>query len=59
MRFSGDKRRKHHHFEAVIFYKDGEKFSRVYIDRDRAKKFAARQKKSPIVKATRVVEVDK
>jgi len=37
-----DKRRKHQHWEATIFYKDGERLN-----------FAERQKKSPQVRATR------
>ena len=41
-----------------MYYADGEKFARVYIDRDRAQKFAERQKKSPVVKSTRIMEVD-
>jgi len=53
-----DKRRKHQHWQVTVFYHDGERFARVYIDRDRAQRFAARQKKSPIVKATRILEVD-
>ena len=52
-----DRRRKHHHWLATIQYHDGEKFARVYIDRDKAKRFAARQKKSPIVARTRVTEL--
>ena len=53
-----DKRRKHKHWQVTVFYKDGEKFARVYIDRERAERFAERQKKSPVVKATRILEVD-
>jgi len=53
MRFK-DKRRKHQHWKATIFYRDGEKFARTYIDRERAQRFAERQKKSPQVKAARV-----
>ena len=34
--FSKDRRRKHHHFEAKIFYKDGEVFARMYTDRKKA-----------------------
>ena len=49
-----DKRRKHQHWQATIFYSDGEKFARVYSDRARAQEFAERQKKSPVVKAARV-----
>jgi hypothetical protein len=51
------RRRKHHHWQVNIFYHDGEKFARVYIDRERAERFAARQKKSPIVKAARIIEL--
>ncbi|MGD0428025.1 MAG: hypothetical protein ABSC10_15015 [Candidatus Acidiferrales bacterium] len=57
-RMKRDKRRKHHHWQVTVYYADGEKFARVYIDRDRAQKFADRQKKSPVVKATRILEVD-
>ena len=57
-RMKRDKRRKHHHWQVTVYYADGEKFARVYIDRDRAEKFAERQKKSPVVKATRIMEVD-
>jgi hypothetical protein len=57
-RLDSDKRRKHRHWQVTVYYKDGEKFARVYIDRDRAHRFAERQKKSPIIKATRVLEVD-
>ena len=57
-RMKRDKRRKHHHWQVTVYYADGEKFARVYIDRDRAQKFAERQKKSPVVKATRIMEVD-
>jgi hypothetical protein len=37
----------------TVIYSDGERFERGYLDRERAKSFAARQKKSPLVKATR------
>jgi len=53
-----DKRRKHRHWQVTIYYHDGEKFARVYIDRNRARRFADRQKKSPIIKAARIMEVD-
>jgi len=52
-----DKRRKHHHFEAKIFYKDGEVFARTYSDRKKAVAFADRQRKSPVVKLARVTQV--
>ncbi|HUJ31176.1 MAG TPA: hypothetical protein VLY23_07835 [Candidatus Acidoferrum sp.] len=53
-----DRRRKHRHWQVTVYYHDGEKFARVYIDRERAEAFAERQKKSPVVKATRIMEVD-
>jgi hypothetical protein len=52
-----DKRRKHKHWQVTIFYKDGERFARVYTDRVKANKFADRQRKSPVVKAARVLQV--
>jgi hypothetical protein len=57
-RLHRDKRRKHRHWQVTIYYMDGEKFARVYIDRERAARFAERQKKSPVVKGTRITEVD-
>ena len=57
-RLHKDVRRKHRHWQVTVYYHDGEKFARVYIDRERAESFAARQKKSPVVKATRIMEVD-
>ena len=57
-RFHRDKRRKHRHWQVTVYYRDGEKFARVYIDRERASRFAERQKKSPVVKSTRIMEVD-
>jgi hypothetical protein len=52
--FNKDQRRKHHHWLVTVTYPDGETFARVYIDRKRAERFAERQKKSPIVKNTRI-----
>jgi hypothetical protein len=52
-----DARRKHHHWEAKVFYKDGETFARVYTDHAKAAGFAKRQKKSPFVKMVRVIEI--
>lgn len=52
-----DRRRKHQHWQVTVYYHDGEKFARVYIDRERAERFADRQKRSPVVKATRILEV--
>lgn len=57
-RMKQDRRRKHRHWQVTVYYQDGEKFGRVYIDRDRAERFAERQKKSPVVKSTRILEVD-
>ncbi len=57
-RLQDDRRRKHRHWQVTVFYRDGEKFARVYIDRERASRFADRQKKSPVVRATRILEVD-
>jgi hypothetical protein len=54
-----DKRRKHHHWRATITYRDGERFARVYLDREKAERFTARQKKSPVVSRTRIDEVDR
>jgi hypothetical protein len=50
-------RRKHHHWRVTSFYKDGETFGRVYTNREKAAGFAARQKKSPVVKTARVTKV--
>jgi hypothetical protein len=52
-----DKRRKHKHWQVTVFYKDGERFARVYTDRAKAARFAERQRKSPVVKAARVLQV--
>ena len=55
--FRTDKRRKHHHWQVTLFYKDGETFIRVYSDHDKAAGFAERQKKSPVVKMARVTQL--
>ena len=55
--FNTDKRRKHHHWLVTIAYADGEKFGRVYTDKDKATKFADRQRNSPVVKSARVAQV--
>jgi hypothetical protein len=41
----------------TVQYRDGEKFGRVYIDEDKARRFADRQKKSPVVKSAKVSEL--
>ena len=56
-RLGKDKRRKHRHWQVTVYYQDGEKFARVYTNRGKAAKFAERQKKSPVVKATRVLQL--
>jgi len=55
--FEKDRRRKHHHYLVTVFYADGEKFGRVYTDKDKATRFADRQRRSPIVKMARVSQV--
>ena len=54
---SKDRRRKHHHYLVTIFYADGEKFGRVYTDKEKADRFAERQRRSPVVKSARVSQV--
>jgi hypothetical protein len=56
-KFGKDSRRKHHHWRVTVYYGDGETFARVYINLERARRFARRQKKSPMVKRTRVTRV--
>ena len=42
---------EHHYFRVVITYSDGETSgNRVFKDREKAEEWAARQKKSPVVK---------
>jgi hypothetical protein len=55
--FKKDERRKHHHWQVTLFYKDGETFIRVYTDHKKADAFAERHKKSPVVKMARVTQV--
>ena len=55
--FGKDRRRKHHHYLVSVFYADGEKFGRVYTDKDKASRFAERQRRSPVVKTARVSQV--
>jgi hypothetical protein len=52
-----DRRRKHRHWQVTVYYADGQRFARVYTDRTKAASFARRQKRSPVVKSTRVVQV--
>jgi len=55
--FGKDRRRKHHHFLVTVSYSDGETFGRVYTDKDKATRFAERQRRSPMVKTARVSQV--
>ncbi|MFZ0819160.1 MAG: hypothetical protein WAM91_03765 [Candidatus Acidiferrales bacterium] len=55
--FGTDKRRKHRHFMVTVFYRDGERFGRVYTDKGKASRFADRQKRSPVVKTARVTQL--
>jgi hypothetical protein len=50
--------RKHHHYRVTVTYGDNEISGRVYNNREKAEKFAARQKKSPVVKSTRIEQID-
>ena len=52
-----DARRKHHHWQVTLFYNDGERFARMYTDHEKAANFAERQKRSPVVKMARVIEI--
>lgn len=55
--FIKDKRRRHHHFLVTIQYADGETFGRVYTNKEKADRFADRQRRSPVVKSARVSQV--
>jgi len=55
--FNTDKRRKHHHGLVTISYQDREKLGRLYTDKNKATRFADRQRKSPVVKSARVAQV--
>jgi hypothetical protein len=55
--FSQDRRRRHHHWLVTVYYADGEKFGRVYTDKDKATRFAERQRRSPVVKSARISQV--
>ena len=56
-KFGEDRRRKHLHWRVTVCYGDGETFARVYIDLEKARRFAERQKKSPVVKRTRITRL--
>ncbi|GAC1639036.1 MAG: hypothetical protein NVS9B14_19950 [Candidatus Acidiferrum sp.] len=52
-----DGRRKHAHWRVTLTYFDKEVFGRVYIDQEKAKKFASRQTKSPLVKSAHIERI--
>jgi hypothetical protein len=54
----GHGNRKHKHWRVTLIYNDNEIFGRVFIDRDKAESYAARQKKSPMVKNARIEPVE-
>ena len=55
--FGKDRRRRHHHFLVTVNYADGETFGRVYTNKEKATRFAGRQRRSPVVKSARVTQV--
>ena len=52
-----DGRRKHAHWRVTLTYADKEVFGRVYTDEEKARRFAVRQKRSPMVKSARVERI--
>ena len=46
--------RKHDHFRVLVTYIDDGQSAKVFTDRERAEKFAARQKKSLVVKSATI-----
>lgn len=53
-----DKRRKHKHWTVTVQFGNGEEFSRVFVDRDKADALAVRQNKLPEVEIVWTSEVD-
>ena len=51
-------RRKHDYFRVTVTYSDNGQSAKVFLDKERAEKFAARQTKSPVVKSAEVVKLD-
>ena len=51
------RKRKHDHFRVTVTYTDDDKSIKVFTDREREEKFAARQKRSPFVKSALVVKL--
>jgi hypothetical protein len=52
---SGTQEYRQESFRVTIIYSDNEVFGRVFKDREKAERYAARQKKSPVVKKTKIV----
>jgi len=52
-----DLRRKHPHFLVTVAYSDGLLFERVYNNSAKAKKFAERQQRSPVVTKTSIRQI--
>jgi hypothetical protein len=52
-----ESKRKYPYWRVIIRYVDGEKFGRVYTNKDKAEKYAERQRRSPVVKSVTVDEV--
>jgi hypothetical protein len=52
-----NRRRKHSHFLVRVIYTDAAEFGRVYPNKKKAEKFAARQKRCPLVKAAVVFRI--
>jgi hypothetical protein len=52
--------RKHHHFRVTVTYSDGEKSAsgKVFNNRENADRYAARQKKSLVVKNVQIEQVN-
>ena len=48
------KKSVHQYFRVIVTYSDGEISGRVFHTREKAEKYVARQKKSPVVKKTTV-----
>jgi hypothetical protein len=46
--------RKHDHFRVLVTYSDNEQSAKLFTDREKADKFAARQAKSLVVKSAKV-----
>ena len=49
---------KPNHYRVTVTYTDNKVSGRVYNNREKAGKFASRQKKSPVLKSTRIEQID-